>query len=96
MFRLLNGNILVEEIYDDIKIDNIVTAYDGDSFSMFCRVISLDNTVEAELDIHIGDVVVIKRYAKEEFIGDYFFISSKDVRCVINENNYRELVSQGI
>ena len=23
MFRLLNGNILVEEIYDDIKIDNI-------------------------------------------------------------------------
>ena len=36
-------------------------------------------------------VLVIKRYAKEEFLPGYYFISSKDVRCVLDVDDYNTL-----
>ena len=46
--------------------------------------------VEAKYLSHI--VLVIKRYAKEEFLPGYYFISSKDVRCVVSDEGYRSLL----
>ena len=86
--ELLNDNILVEELTDDLSVNGVVVAYDSDSPYMFCRVINKSTSIT---DVVVGDVLVIKRYAKEEFLPGYYFISVKDVRCVIDEDFYKSL-----
>lgn len=85
-FTLNEDNLLVEELSDDIVFNGIRTMYDADNPYMFCRV------VDSSIDKYVkGDILVIKRYAKEEFISGYYFISPKDVRTKVNY--YEELVS---
>ena len=86
-FYLKNDNILVSELCDDLTYRGVVTVYDSDSPYMFCKV-EMDNP----FGYNRGDIVVIKRYAKEEFISGLYFISPKDVRCVVPEIIYSSMV----
>lgn len=88
--ELLGDNILVEELTDDLVVNGVITAYDSDNPYMFCRVVNVSKDVNA---ITIGNILVIKRYAKEEFLPGYYFISSKDVRCIVDEDFYESLES---
>ena len=92
----VNDNIIVKEIYDDIKVNGILTAYDEDSPYMFCEVVDFSLASAGTLGINKGDVLVIKRYAKEEFITGLYFISWKDVRCVISKESFEKLLDEGV
>ena len=85
-FILNEDNLLVEELNDDIVFNGIRTMYDPDNPYMFCRVVASSGDRYKK-----DDIIVIKRYAKEEFISGYYFISPKDVRTKVNY--YEELVS---
>lgn len=94
--KTVNDNIVVKEIYDDIKINGILTAYDEDSPYMFCEVVDFSLDAVSALKFNKGDILVIKRYAKEEFITGLYFISWKDVRCVISKESFEKLLSEGV
>ena len=64
--KLKNKNIIVSELTDDLYVDNIVLMYDDESPYMFCKVKSVDSSIT---DIEPGDILVVRRYAKEEFIS---------------------------
>lgn len=53
-----------------------------------------DNTVEETIyDECINNtILVIKRYAKEEYIGGTYFISSKDVRGIMHKETYKNML----
>ena len=93
-FNAVNDNILVKEKDADIKINGIVQFNDGDSPYMFCEV--LEVSPEIVLDIKKGDILVIRRYGKEEFIGGIYFVSYKDVRCIIEQEEFNKLCNIGL
>lgn len=86
-FYLKNDNIIVSELCDDLTYRGVVTVYDSDSPYMFCKV-----EMDSPFGYSRGDIVVIKRYAKEEFISGLYFISPKDVRCLVPERVYSSMV----
>ena len=86
-----NDNILVTELTDDIVINGLTTMYDPDSPYMFCKAVAVAEDVPVLLDCK--PILVIKRYAKEEFIPGYYFISYKDVRCSLSEEEYKKLIA---
>lgn len=93
---LQGGNILVKELQDDLVINGVVSRYDSDNPYMFCEILNIseESRTEMKLEKDIKDVVlVIKRYAKEEYIGDSYFISYKDVRAIIDKEDYDSLVA---
>lgn len=95
---LENDNILVEELTDNIKIGGIITRHDYDSPYMFCKILLIsDESRESLAILNTEDtVLVIKRYAKEEFIDNTFFIGSKDVRIVLDRNSYNKIREEGL
>lgn len=94
---LLEGtNILVTELIDNITIDGIVTRHDYDSPYMFCKVLLMSDDARKELGILDESVIVIKRYAKEEFIDDTYFVDVKDVRLVIDDDTYNKILKEGL
>ena len=84
-FSLNGDNLLVEELTDDIRFNGVNNVYDADNPYMFCKVVASPST-----DYVVGDILVIKRYAKEEFISGYYFISPKDVRTKVKY--YEEMI----
>lgn len=93
--RLLYENIVVSELTDDLEINGVPLLYDSDSPYMFCNVerISTDARIElAQLDFEQNDVLVIKRYAKEEYLPGYYFISVKDVRGIVPRETYNAMI----
>lgn len=96
---LLEGsNILVEELCDDIVSGGITTRYDMDSPYMFCKIIAISDEAQEELAIldPKESILVIKRYAKEEFIDKTYFVDSKDVRVVIDSDTYGKILKEGL
>lgn len=83
-----NDNLLVSELTDDLIVNGVATIYDSDSPYMFCKVLV---TCDSET-YPVGSILVIKRYAKEEFLPGQYFISTKDVRCVYLEETYNKLL----
>ena len=94
--KTVNDNIIVKEIYEDIIINGVLTSYDEDSPYMFCEVVNLSQEASDNLSISIGDILVIKRYAKEEFITGLYFISWKDVRCIFSKQDFENILKEGI
>ena len=86
---MLNDNILVTELTDDLMLNGVVTIYDSDNPYMFGEVKDVANEID---NIEVGDIVVIKRYAKEEFLPGYYFISNKDIRCKMPKEEYEKLL----
>lgn len=89
--KLFNDNILVTELSDDLVVNGVVSMYDSDNPYMFCKIVALSD--EASVNIDINDILVIKRYAKEEYLPGYYFISYKDVRGSLTEEEYNSLTS---
>lgn len=85
--KLINDNILVTELEDDLMVNGVVTMYDSDSPYMFCKVISASDEAIKTIGL-MTDVIIIKRYAKEEFLPGYYFVSSKDVRGTLKITEY--------
>ena len=85
--EMLNDNVLVTELTDDLMVNGVATMYDSEAPYMFCSVVKSVTGVFDE-----GTVLVIRRYAKEEFLPGYYFISEKDIRCVVPEEVYNNLV----
>lgn len=81
----VNDIIMVSEIQENLRHNGIVLGYDTDSPYMFCRVISYSDKANKELNIEKDDIMVIKRYAKEEYLPGLYFISYQDVRAVIKD-----------
>lgn len=93
------NNILVEELCDDIVSEGIVTRYDPDSPYMFCKIVTISEEAQKALGIinfKEENILVIKRYAKEEFIDKTYFIDSKDVRAVIDNETYNKILKEGL
>lgn len=96
---ILEGdNILVEELTDDISIGGIITKHDYDSPYMFCKVLAVSENAKEELALYNEEdtVLVIKRYSKEEFIDNSFFISYKDVRVQLDKETYNKIREEGL
>ena len=87
---LFNDNVLVEELQDDLLINGVVLRYDSDSPYMFCEVISSSQNAK-ENKVNPGDILVIKRYAKEEYLPGQYFISYKDIRGSILKADYESI-----
>ena len=94
--KSVNDNIIVKEIYNDIAVNGILTAYDQDSPYMFCEVVDLSDNAKDNLGIESGDILVIKRYAKEEFVTGLYFTSWKDVRCVFTKEMFDIVLRDGV
>lgn len=88
--KLFNDNILVSELQDDMLINGVMTRYDSDSPYMFCEVEAVSD--EALNYVNVGDILIIKRYAKEEYLSGYYFISFKDVRGCIPKEDYDKML----
>ena len=86
---LFYDNVLVSELQDDLIINGVVTRYDPDSPFMFCKVLKLSDEAEDFLDY--TDIVVIKRYAKEEYLTGTYFISLKDIRGKMSIEEYKSI-----
>lgn len=95
-FGIVNDNILIREKYVDIKINDIPQMIDEDAPFMFCEVLEASYDSKEALDISKGDIVIIKRYGKEEFLSGLFFISHKDVRCIIKPDEFNKLINEGL
>lgn len=91
-----NDNILVKELFNDIPINGVMTSYDTDSPFMFCEIIGVSDTAKASLNLNGDEVLVIKRYAKEEYLSGLYFISWKDVRCHLTRESYDLMIDKGI
>ena len=63
--------------------------YDSDSPYMFCRIVEMSD--EANSLFNKDSILIIKRYAKEEYISGYYFISLKDVRGFMSEEEYKSV-----
>ena len=87
---LFNDNILVNELQDDLVANGTVVRYDPDSPYMFSEVLVVSNEAN-EKGINVGDVVVIKRYAKEEYLPGQYFVSFKDVRGKMTLDEYNKM-----
>ena len=88
---LLGDNLLVSELQDDLLFNGTVVRYDQDNPYMFCKILNMSE--EASKLFNLEDVVVIKRYAKEEYLPGTYFISFKDVRGTLSMKEYLELVA---
>lgn len=86
---LLNDNILVTELQDDLAVNGTFVRYDSDSPYMFCAILALSD--EAKKLFNDEDILVIKRYAKEEYLPGQYFISLKDVRGKMTKETYSKL-----
>lgn len=93
---LEGNNILVEELIDDINIGGITTRHDYDSPYMFCKVLLISDEAKEILGLLDETILVIKRYAKEEFIDHTFFVDAKDVRAIISDNTYKNILEEGL
>lgn len=89
---LLYENILVSELTDDLEVDGVPLMYDSDNPYMFCNIVNMSPEAYKQLGCSYDDVLVIKRYAKEEYLPGYYFISSKDVRGIIQREKYTSMV----
>lgn len=89
--KLLNDNILVSELQDDI-LQGTVVRYDADNPYMFCKVLNLSDKAKEYFDEN--DVLVIKRYAKEEYLPGQYFVSLQDVRCKMSEDEYNNMIER--
>ena len=89
--NLYGDNILVSELTDDLFINGLLVMYDKDNPYMFCKVEAL--SYEADKTISKNDILVIKRYAKEEYLPGYYFVSLKDVRGSITSSEYNKLLN---
>lgn len=89
--HLFNDNILITELQDDIITNGVITKYDPDSPYMFCEVQQISDDAKQN-NINEGDILVIKRYAKEEYLPGSYFISFKDVRGSISRDDYNKLI----
>lgn len=88
--ELFNDNIIVKELQDDaLMVNGTAVMYDQDSPYMFCEVICLSD--EASKYISKDDVLVIKRYAKEEYLPGQYFVSFKDVRGKMTLDEYNKM-----
>lgn len=98
-FLTLGTNILVRELCDDFMCGGVVTKYDPDSPYMFCKIVNIcEEAIDAMniLDSELDYILVIKRYAKEEFIDQTYFIDAKDVRAIIPPNVYERMKGEGL
>lgn len=91
---LYNDNILVEELQDDLILKGALLRYDPDSPYMFCNTIAVSTNAH-DMGINVGDILVIKRYAKEEYLPGQYFISYKDVRGTIPLEDYDSIIDRG-
>ena len=87
--ELLNDNILVTELQDDLFVNGTAVVYDQDSPYMFCAVLGLSD--DAKQYFTNDDILVIKRYAKEEYLPGQYFISLKDVRGKMSKETYSKM-----
>ena len=62
---LLNDNILVSELQDDLMYNGTVVRYDSDNPYMICHVEEVSDEAK---NVSVGNIIVIKRYAKEEYL----------------------------
>lgn len=88
--NLYNDNIIVTELQDDLKFNGTVVMYDSDSPYMFCKVECVSVSAK-DNGINPGEVLVIKRYAKEEYLPGTYFISYKDIRGSMSLDDYNEM-----
>lgn len=89
--RLLGDNILVSELQDDLLYNGTVVRYDQDNPYMFCKILCLSDTASDIFSLE--DVIIIKRYAKEEYLPGTYFISLKDVRGTLSYGEYLKLIA---
>lgn len=104
--KLLNDNILVTEIVKDLKVGSIIMNQDDSTAYMFCKVVCISdealdfickeytdkksNIVYDELNS--GELIlIIRRSAKDPFIGNQFFISYKDLRGIITKEELESI-----
>ena len=87
--KLFNDNILVSELQDDMVVNGVMTRYDSDSPYMCCEVEAASD--EALNYVSVGDILIIKRYAKEEYLSGLYFISFKDIRGCIPNDEYNKM-----
>ena len=87
---LYNDNIVVSELQDDLVFNGTVVMYDADSPYMFAEVMNASKSAK-DNGICQGDVLVIKRYAKEEYLPGTYFVSYKDIRGTMTKEDYNEL-----
>ena len=92
---VLNDNIIVKELYDDIPVNGVMTSYDSDSPFMFCKILGISEQAKINLNLDGDEILVIKRYGKEEYLSGLFFISWKDVRCSISSREYEKMINEG-
>lgn len=86
---LLNDNILVSELQDDIMYNGTVVRYDSDNPYMICHVEEVSDEAK---NVSVGNIIVIKRYAKEEYLPGLYFVSYKDVRGIIPSDKYEDMI----
>lgn len=93
MISLIHDNILVKEVVKDSKAGVLTISQDSSSAYMFVKILHIADEAyneisqvfdEGHLDIN-KHLLVIRRSAKDPFVKNSFFISSKDVRGVIDE-----------
>jgi hypothetical protein len=89
--KMLNSNILVTELTDDLMVNGVVTIYDQDNPYMIAKVVNRDNLTHT---VDVGDIIVIKRYAKEEYLPGQYFVSLQDVRCKMSEDEYNNMIER--
>ena len=96
---VLGTNILVKELCDGFVSGGVATRYDSDSPYMFCKIVAIcDEAIDALgiLDNEMSYVLVIKRYTKEEFIDQTYFVDAKDVRAIIPLDVYDRMKGEGL
>lgn len=92
--QLINDNILVTELNKDAKMGDIIYTQDSSSPYMFCKINEISK--EALREVFCGEnpddfVLIIRRTAKEPFANGMFFISSKDVRGYMTQEEFEKL-----
>lgn len=100
MIELFHDNILVTELIKDTKAGALVVNQDSSSPYMYVKIIKCAinalNELEEQSDLvrnsNVDDLVlIIRRTAKDPFINNQFFISSKDVRAVITKEYFNNI-----
>lgn len=95
--QLINDNILVTEVYKDAKMGELIVSQDSSSPYMFCKIDAISQQACEEVfgkagSLNIKEVVlIIRRTAKEPFANGTFFISSKDVRGFMSDEEFENL-----
>ena len=100
MIELFHDNILVEELVKNTKAGVLTVNQDSSSPYMYVKIIksAIDayNMLSEQSDLVRNSnnddlVLIIRRTAKDPFINNQFFISSKDVRAVITKEYFDSL-----